>query len=270
MGMSYARTTDGKRSEQGSMLSIFLIQTLLSGQATNDESFNNHIQNLADLGVPTTSNENGDVKLDFSQNWDNAYDNVREQAASRIRNYTGAGATGETAELLDFIGDQESNGHYDIVHGTSQNHLEAYSAEHFGGRELNELTVGEVLEWQKANIQDGVAYTAAGKYQIINKTLKGLVSEYDVPLDAKFDNQLQDKLALGLLERRGLTKFLNGDIGLDKFQDNIAYEWASLKNSDGFGQYDGDKAGNFAHSDSTELSNTLAGIKEQAPSFLPS
>ena len=270
MGMSHAQTTDGKKSEQSSILSMFILQSMLSGQATNDENFNNHVQNLADLGVPTTSNENGDVKLDFSQKWDNAYDNVREQAAPRIRNYTGAGATGETAELLDFIGDQESNGHYDIVHGKSQNHLEAYSAEHFDGRELNELTVGEVLEWQKANIQDGVAYTAAGKYQIINKTLKGLVSEYDVPLDAKFDNQLQDKLALGLLERRGLTKFLNGNIGLNEFQDNIAYEWASLKNSDGHGQYDNDEAGNFAHANGAKLNETLAGIKEQAPSFLPS
>lgn len=227
-------------------------------------------KNLEEYGTPVL--ESGFP--DFTQSWDSAIDNIRAKATPLLEKeridefyggkgatsetyYSGPGASGQAGALLDFIGKEEATGRYDIVHGKSQNHLEAYSEKHFGGRELNELTVGEVLEWQEANIADGVKYTAAGKYQFINQTLQGLVDQHKVPLDMKFDSDLQDKLGVVLLERRGLNKFLNGDISLDKFQDNLSKEWASLKNSKGVGHYDNDTAGNFAHGDYADLRDAI-------------
>lgn len=90
------------------------------------------------------------------------------------------------------------------------------------------MTLREVLEWQVANNPAGLETAAVGAYQIINKTLKGLVLKMGLTGDELFDNDLQDRMALVLMERRGLSKFLSGALDGDSFANKIAREWASL------------------------------------------
>ena len=90
-----------------------------------------------------------------------------------------------------------------------------------GGRKLTDLTIGEVMELQR---DDGRSWDdwfsagklhAAGRYQIVGSTLKGLVQRHNVPLDVKFSPELQDFLALSLLNSGGDGQWV-GPTGEDR------------------------------------------------------
>lgn len=154
-------------------------------------------------------------------------------------------ARGAAGELLDLIGDKESRGNYDTVYNGSARHFDRYADRHFGGRDLSDLTVREVMQWQRAAIADGMKSTAAGKYQIISDTFSGLVRQMRIDPNARFDEALQDRMGHQLLENRGLNRFLDGRMSLQRFQNNIAAEWASMplfsQNRNSMtGRYDGD------------------------------
>jgi hypothetical protein len=101
------------------------------------------------------------------------------------------------------------------------------------GQNLTDMTVGEILS-RAPNASDNAeerkqkgAVFAAGRYQIIPKTLQGLVDQGVVSKDEKFTPEVQDRLALKLVEQSGATKSINeGD--LDKAQYQLAKVWASL------------------------------------------
>ena len=122
--------------------------------------------------------------------------------------------------LLDFIGAAESGGDYEIVwHG-----IRPASKP----KKLTDITVGEVLEWQEKMWKIGARSTAAGKYQIIYKTLQGTRRDAGVSFDDKFSPETQDKLAMTLLKRRGLDIYIAGFMSTEDFANNIAKEWASM------------------------------------------
>lgn len=101
------------------------------------------------------------------------------------------------------------------------------------GQNLTDMTVGEILS-KAPNPNDSAeerkqkgAIFAAGRYQIIPKTLQGLVDQGAVTKDEKFTPEVQDRLALKLVEQSGATKSINeGD--LEKAQYQLAKVWASL------------------------------------------
>lgn len=101
------------------------------------------------------------------------------------------------------------------------------------GQNLTDMTVGEILS-KAPNPNDSAeerkqkgAIFAAGRYQIIPKTLQGLVDQGAVNKDEKFTPEVQDRLALKLIEQSGATKSINeGD--LEKAQYQLAKVWASL------------------------------------------
>ncbi len=82
-------------------------------------------------------------------------------------------------------------------------------------KRLTEMTVGEVLIWQRALRKAGVKSTASGGYQFIYKTLNRLVREYGISRTTPFDAALQDRLARHLIDdcsgarARGHTAFAN-------------------------------------------------------------
>jgi muramidase (phage lysozyme) len=129
--------------------------------------------------------------------------------------------------LLDFIGKKESNGNYNILVGgkTEPN--------------LTNMTIAEVIQFQKGMKSRGHESTAVGKYQIIRKTLEGLVAAGYARMDEKFSPQTQDKLAVGLLKIRGLNKYLSGKMPPEQFADNLSKEWASLPYKTGASYYAG-------------------------------
>jgi X-X-X-Leu-X-X-Gly heptad repeat protein len=96
-----------------------------------------------------------------------------------------------------------------------------------GSQNLTSMTLNEILALQKqmlANPEnralygDGLGSSALGRYQIVSKTLRGLIKEMGLSGNELFDQGMQDAMADRLLARRG-----GNLVGLRQ-------EWAGLKN----------------------------------------
>ncbi|WP_172123238.1 hypothetical protein [Devosia sp. 919] len=122
------------------------------------------------------------------------------------------------AILLDFIGGIEAPQGYGTLYGNNQRVLP---------KPLVQMTVNEVIaagpSWTKR-----FKSSAAGRYQFMNATLKGLRQQLRLGVGQVFDANLQDRLGYHLLKRRGYEQFMAGKIGLVEFGKRLAQEWASL------------------------------------------
>jgi hypothetical protein len=108
------------------------------------------------------------------------------------------------------------------------------------GKPVSQMTVGEVLDYQRDLIDRGIACkagppqcesesTAIGRYQFISSTLKRVVDKGYISRDEIFDSATQDRAAVGLLEMDGsLNRWLDGEISDDKFQYTLAGIWAGI------------------------------------------
>jgi hypothetical protein len=141
--------------------------------------------------------------------------------AQRYETY---GTSIKAGPLLDLLAKHESGGNYNAYYGNGNNRKIKFT----------EMTVGEVLEWQDNYVEvEGSPSSAVGRYQYIRGTLRGMIQGKNIRLDAKFDKNLQDRLALASLEGRGLNKFLNGEMSEAQFILNLAKEWASFPTGQG-------------------------------------
>jgi muramidase (phage lysozyme) len=122
--------------------------------------------------------------------------------------------------LLDFIAKPESGGDYGVVWGRIK------PADR-PKRPLISMTIAEVLAWQES-IDARYQSEAAGRYQIMEDTLRPLPAAAGLKMYDLFNEANQDALATVLLRRRGLDKFLAGQISAEEFANNLAREWASL------------------------------------------
>lgn len=120
--------------------------------------------------------------------------------------------------LLQTIAKGESNGNYNAHFGNTNN-----TAVHF-----TSMSIAEVLQWQKEFVRQGSPSNAVGRYQIIEPTLSGLVNRLRINPNETFDEAMQDRLAIALLERRGSKKFVAKELTREQFAANIAKEWAAL------------------------------------------
>jgi hypothetical protein len=157
-------------------------------------------------------------------------------------------AAGSTARLLNLIGRVESGGNYNIL---------------VGGRtepNLANMTVAQVLEFQRGMIGRGHESTAVGKYQIIRSTLQGLVNNGAVSLNEKFSPATQDRLAIALLNERGYQRYLQGAMTVHEFADRVAQQWASFPMPDGTSAYAG-VGSNKALVDRSTVVSTLQGYR---------
>lgn len=158
-----------------------------------------------------------------SANWDKIDTGLVAQEYEKLSHLADTGNP-----LLELIGQHESGGNYNVA---------------YGGRSVDftNMSINEVMEWQRDYVNSGSPSSAAGKYQIINKTLKGLVNEMDLTGEEKFDAGMQDRMAVHLMERRGLSEYLSGEMSEEKFMLNLSKEWASLpKDASGWSYYAGD------------------------------
>ena len=122
--------------------------------------------------------------------------------------------------LLDFIAKPESGGDYNIVWGRIKR-------KDWPPKPLTQMTIGEVLAWQD-RIDPHYMSEAAGRYQILEDTLRGLFRQAGLLETDLFNEENQDRLATRLLQRRGLNDYLAGRISTEKFCNSLAKEWASL------------------------------------------
>ena len=173
-------------------------------------------------------------------------------------------------KILDFIADKESRqyGYNALVYGKNT----PKSAN------LTEMTLREVLEYQKGMISRGHASTAVGRYQFLRATLIGLIEQSGMSLDTKFSPEVQDKLAAMLVEQAGYSRFVSGKITLARFQNRLAGIWASLPKADGSSDYTGlagNKIGTTSDAfqsvlnDSLTLSTQVAEAPKQEPPAPP-
>jgi muramidase (phage lysozyme) len=101
------------------------------------------------------------------------------------------------------------------------------------GQKLTDMTVGDILSraptknMSAEERQNKKTIFAAGKYQIIPNTLNMLMKKGDVSANEKFTPELQDRLALALIERRNINKLIQQG-NLEEAQYKLSQEWASI------------------------------------------
>ena len=120
--------------------------------------------------------------------------------------------------LLDLIARVESKGNYNAYFGNAGNTSITFT----------EMSIADVLSWQEDFIAAGHPSSAVGRYQIISTTLKSLVQQLDIDTNQPFNETMQDKMAVALLERRGATEYVNNQIDERQFAAELAKEWAAL------------------------------------------
>lgn len=120
--------------------------------------------------------------------------------------------------LLNLIAGVESGGNYNAHFSNSRNDSVKFT----------DMSIAEVMQWQKDFVAQGSPSSAVGRYQIISTTLNGLVSELNIEPTQKFDPPTQDKMAIALLERRGGEQYVNQELSPEEFAANLAKEWAAL------------------------------------------
>ena len=114
-----------------------------------------------------------------------------EPEAPGIRGTSGGGGagTGKFGSLLPFI--RSAEGGYNSM----------FPSENIPG--LTDMTINEVVALQKEKLKDGRKSVAVGAYQILFP--ERAAAKAEIPLDAKFSPENQDKMATALIEGRGIT-----------------------------------------------------------------
>ena len=171
--------------------------------------------------------------------------------------------------LLDFIAEHESEGAarrlnisaYDVIWGSIKR-------VHGAPKPLTQMTIREVLAWQD-RIDPLYRSEAAGRYQILEDTLRGLYAEAGMTLDSMFDKAGQDRLAMALLKRRGLDKFLQGYLSVNKFCNELAKEWASLPVVDGPKKGRSYYAGDGLNAAGVDVEPFIAAVQAIRPKMKP-
>lgn len=153
----------------------------------------------------------------------------------------------QTRDILDLIGHAEGAG-YDTIFGHTERKY---------GVVPTQMTLREVLDTQKKMGRE-LGSSAFGKYQIIRKTMLGLIDKMDLSLDEVFTPELQDAMAIELLKGRGFEDWKAGKLGGRQFLNNLAKEWASVPNATGKSFYHGDRMGNKATAGGKKLASMFA------------
>ncbi|MGL6187545.1 MAG: hypothetical protein ACRC12_00670, partial [Holosporales bacterium] len=134
---------------------------------------------------------------------DAAYKKMAASLQNAVRNFATDALEPYTAAnkgILDLIGQAEGTDK-----GRGYNETLGYGAYTGGAVNLTNMTLREVLSLQKEILNhpnNPYNSSAVGRYQIVSKTLRGLIDELDLSLDEQFTPELQDRLATQLVRRR--------------------------------------------------------------------
>lgn len=145
-----------------------------------------------------------------------------------------------SAPILGLIGHTEGTDR-----GAGYNETLSYGAFTGGAVNLVGMTLDEVDALQSKMLRhpdNSWNSSAVGRYQIVRTTLRSLRKELGLTGKERFDKDMQDRLAMALLERRGLSKWRAGTMSDTQFLNSLAQEWASLPTSKGKGHYKGQRA----------------------------
>lgn len=131
-------------------------------------------------------------------------------------------------QLLDFVAGYESRGNYNAYYGNAGNQR----------INLTGMTLNQVQEFQ-AGLARRTGSSAAGRYQIMQYTMPDIMRGMGLTGNEMFTPELQDEMGMWLLKRRGLDRYLAGEISPQAFGDNLAQEWAALPRFSEYRRSDG-------------------------------
>jgi hypothetical protein len=171
------------------------------------------------------------------------------------------------AALLSFIAAGEG-GYNSMNQGTSGGRIvgSTHNAASILGRNLTDMTIGEVMGHQTSSPR---RLFAAGRYQIIPDTLKGILPSSGLTARDLFSPQNQDRLGLALIQRRKPAwdyitgKSANRDAALLA----LAQEWASLPDPRTGNSFYG--SGNRAQHTVAEVAAALDAARSAPPPASP-
>ena len=137
---------------------------------------------------------------------------TKKQIQQRQQNLNDVGVFG-------LIGQLESRSDYNTMAGGGNK------------KQLTSMTINEVLQYQNSR---GRNMKAAGKWQIMPNTLRGLKKSMNLTGEELFTPEMQDRMAFELaMNRKGYRQFANAT-GAEKLalmgaaQNDLAKEWASM------------------------------------------
>lgn len=130
--------------------------------------------------------------------------------------------------------------------GRGYNETLDYGAYTGGTVELVKMTLNQVDTLQTkmlAHKKNRWNSSAAGAYQIVRTTRRGIESKLKLNKNELYDADMQDRMACFLLGQRGIDKWLSGRLSTDTLLKNLSAEWASIPKPDGKGTYSGQGVG---------------------------
>jgi muramidase (phage lysozyme)/peptidoglycan hydrolase-like protein with peptidoglycan-binding domain len=125
-----------------------------------------------------------------------------------------------TKALLNAIGSKEAPKGYNQIYTPAEKIV--------GKPKLTDMTLTQIRALQNRMIKGGAASSACGRYQFLRKTLDATRAEMRIAGTAVWTPDLQDRMAVHLMEARGLNQYLKGKMSRETFANNLAKEWASL------------------------------------------
>ena len=98
---------------------------------------------------------------------------------------------------------------------------------------ITDLTIQQIFDLQGKILghpKNTLDSTAVGKWQMTRTNIKDLMDrgQVDIQPTDKFTPEVQDKLFMASMEKRGLSNFLAGNITKDKFMAELRAEWQGL------------------------------------------
>lgn len=92
-------------------------------------------------------------------------------------------------------------------------------------KDVTEMTIDEVLDFQRMLRQKGTESSAMGRFQFVYKTLNYVTDKHNIDRNALFDEEMQDRLARMEMERCG---FYDPKTDITELGNCLAATWAAL------------------------------------------
>lgn len=213
-----------------------------------------------------------DQEIERAKSWGNrlmgSVDVATGQEVGTLAGTSVMNNQGGYAPLLDLIAKGEVGttgaGGYNTAYRGAK-----ISAQSMFGKNLTQLTFGELKQLQKANIADqakrGIPASkrssAMGRYQNIYTTLGDYMKGAGLKDTDLFSPENQDKMAIAMMRkgRFGLDNVKAGKATVGQFQNEVlARQWASIKTTGGRGRYDNDGINMASHGSASQISQAAA------------
>jgi len=169
----------------------------------------------------------------------NRYPTVQRSARYTADPSTWQLPTSQRPSVMTFNG-QGMKGILGMIRSGEGSYTSMYPSESYP--QLTNMTIQQVVNFQKQKLRDGRASAAVGAYQFLSPELAARMA--GLPLTAKFTPENQDKMAIAYMigtKRPALAAYITGKSkDINAAHQDIANEWAALEGPSGRGAYDKD------------------------------